>query len=263
MKFFNYCRSRFHPIFFLLKFKFFLFILKNINFKILKNSLKFGNYYLSLPRHIGLYLTDSYMEEETFEFIDLLNKDLIMNSTFIDIGGNVGLYSLYFKKKYNSKIFIFEPDNNNLELLYKTSKKNKLENFHILPFAVSDENKIKNFLLDEYTGATGTLENISNIPQQRMKLNRYKNVLCVKLDDLPIFELENISVIKIDTEGHELKVINGSINLIKKYLPIIIVESDEIIIKLIEQVLLPLNYKLKKNHQDTNYIFYSKKYFFQ
>ena len=118
-------------------------------------------------------------------------------------------------------------------------------------------------MLDEYTGATGSLEGISNVPQQRMKLNKYKNVLCVKLDDLPIFKLENISVIKIDTEGHELKVINGSINLIKKYLPIIIVESNEIIIKLIEQVLLPLNYKLKKNHQDANYIFYSEKYFFQ
>ena len=148
-------------------------------------------------------------------------------------------------------------------MLYKTSKKNKFENFYIVPFAVSDENKIKNFLLDEYTGSTGSLEGISNVPQQRMKLNKYKNVLCVKLDDLPIFKLENISVIKIDTEGHELKVINGSINLIKKYLPIIIVESNEIIIKLIEQVLLPLNYKLKKNHQDANYIFYSEKYFFQ
>jgi len=71
-----------------------------------------------------------------------------MNSTFIDIGGNVGLYSLYFKKKFNSKIFIFEPDANNLELLHTT-------------------NKIKNFLLDEYTGATGSLEVTNNVPQQR------------------------------------------------------------------------------------------------
>lgn len=181
-----------------------------------------------------------------------------MNSTFIDIGGNVGLYSLYFKKKFNSKIFIFEPDDNNLELLHKTNKKNKFENFYILPFAVSDKNKIKNFLLDEYTGATGSLEAVNNVPQQRMKLNTFKNVLSVKLDDLPFFESENISVIKIDVEGHEDKVINGALNLIKKYLPIIVVESEEIKIKLIEEILFPLNYTLKKNTKDPNYIFYSK-----
>jgi FkbM family methyltransferase len=258
MNLFNNFRSRFHPLFFLLKFKFFLFILKNINFKILKTSSKFGNYYLSLPRHITLYLTDSHIEKETFDFFDSINKDLIMNSTFIDIGGNVGLYSLYFKKKFNSKIFIFEPDANNLELLHTTNKKNKFENFYILPFAVSDKNKIKNFLLDEYTGATGSLEVTNNVPQQRMKLDTFKNVLSVKLDDLPFFESENISVIKIDVEGHEVSVINGSLNLIKKYLPIIIVESEEIKIKLIEKILFPLNYTCKKNTKDPNYIFYSK-----
>jgi hypothetical protein len=68
MNLFNNFRSRFHPLFFLLKFKFFLFILKNINLKILKSSEKFGNYYLSLPRHITLYLADSHIEKETFDF---------------------------------------------------------------------------------------------------------------------------------------------------------------------------------------------------
>ena len=44
----------------------------------------------------------------------------------------------------------------------------------------------------------------------------------------------------------------------KKYLPIIIVESEEIKIKLIEKILFPLNYTCKKNTKDPNYIFYSK-----
>ena len=48
---------------------------------------------------------------------------------------------------------------------------------------------------------------------------------CKKLDD---FKFENtISFIKIDVEGHEIEVINGSKELIKKFKPILMIEIEE------------------------------------
>jgi hypothetical protein len=50
------------------------------------------------------------------------------------------------------------------------------------------------------------------------------NVETKRLDD---YNLENVGFIKIDVEGHELKVINGAMRTIKRCLPNLIVEIEE------------------------------------
>ena len=60
---------------------------------------------------------DKNIEKNTYAFIDSIiqsNNHKLSNTSFIDIGGNIGTYSFYFKKKYNTKILIFEPDFNTL-----------------------------------------------------------------------------------------------------------------------------------------------------
>ena len=74
---------------------------------------------------------------------------------------------------------IFEPDNDNLALLYKTLKKNKFNNFFIFPFAVSEKTSIKKFLVDNVTGFNGSLLGQSNIPQQKLELNEFKKTIRV------------------------------------------------------------------------------------
>jgi len=56
--------------------------------------------------------TFSYKEPDTLEWIDGFETD----STLIDIGANVGIYSLYASYKIN-KIYAFEPDALNFSLL--------------------------------------------------------------------------------------------------------------------------------------------------
>ena len=255
-KTFNFIRLNFHPFFLLFKFKFFRAILKKVNFIVLKKSNKFGNFFISLPRHISFYLDDVGYEKNTFNYIRSLDKNLLLNKTFLDIGGNIGIYSLFLKKNYNSKIMIFEPDNNNLELLYKTLKKNKFKNFFIFPFAISDKIAIKKMLIDDGMGCAGSISDHRNIPQQRMKLNEFKNVITVKLDDVNDLNLDDLSLVKIDVEGHELEVIAGMINIIKKYLPILIVEINKNNLENIKNLLFPLNYQLKKIDSEPNYIFF-------
>ena len=151
---------------------------------------------------------------------------------------------------------IFEPDNNNLELLYKTLNKNKFNNFFIFPLAISDKIAIKKMLIDDVSGRTGSIVDNINVVQKRLELNEFKNVIAIKLDDVNDLNLDDLSLVKIDVEGHEFQVIAGMINIIKKYLPVIIVETGGNNLENIKNLLFPLNYQLKKIDLEPNYIFF-------
>ena len=50
--------------------------------------------------------------------------------------------------------------------------------------------------------------------------------LIVQQKTLDSFNFEDVDYIKIDVEGHELKVLKGAINTINKYSPLIVVEEN-------------------------------------
>ncbi len=56
--------------------------------------------------------------------------------------------------------------------------------------------------------------------------NRKKPEMLVQQKTLDSFVFENVDYIKIDVEGHELKVLRGATNTIKKYNPLIVVEEN-------------------------------------
>ena len=162
---------------------------------------------------------------------------------------------MYFKNNYNSKIYIFEPDEDNFILLLKTKKINEFNNFIIFPLAISNKQEVKKFLKDDILGATGTLSLKRNVPQIRMDLNKETDVYCDKLDSF-MNVIKKVSWIKIDIEGHEVEALEGMMELIKRDQPNLIIESDEINIIKISEMISPLNYKIKKIDADPNYVFY-------
>ena len=256
MRLINYLRNKFHPLFFLFQFKIIRILLSKIKIKFYLKSKKFGNLFIYLPRNINYLLNSEYLEKNTFDFISELNsKKNIKDSLFVDVGGNIGAYSLFFKKNYNSKIFIFEPDDDNLILLFNTKVRNKLEDFHIFPFGLSKENHIASFLIDNISGSTGTLSDYRNIPQIRQKLSKKKNIIALKLD---LFSeiIENVTWIKMDVEGYELEVLKGMMKIITLNTPNLIIESNEEQILPIIELLKPINYNIKKMDNNPNYIFY-------
>ena len=96
---------------------------------------------------------------------------------------------------------------------------------------------------------TGSLSNKRNTIQLHQRLKTYKVVKTYKFDD--IFKLkEKIFSIKIDVENHELEVIDGMIENIKKFRPLLIIESNSQNIKSLKKKLNKLNYickHIKKN----------------
>jgi len=160
----------------------------------------------------------TFFEEKFLEFIRVnFNKQ----KNIIDVGANIGNHSLFFSEflDYN-EIICFEPFKENVELL-KLNLKNK--NCEIMDYALSDSNSDKvlynsqsnnfgGFSLHSYDGSLG--ENKSFVVKDK--------VTTKTLDSL---NLTGITMIKIDVEGHEIPVLIGGIETIKKNKPIIFIEN--------------------------------------
>ena len=132
------------------------------------------------------------------------------SKAILDIGAGVGCYSIRTPFK---KIYAFEPNR----------KLNALLNMNLLLHDKLDDTMVFNVLLSDkrqdilYDGVHTIMKDqyVSNIDASKFKIYR-----TIVLDD---FEFNNIGLIKIDTEGMEESILNGSINTImsNNYPPII------------------------------------------
>ena len=68
------------------------------------------------------------------------------NKVMFDIGANMGVYSIFYAKKFNSKVFAFEPSIRNLDLLTRNITLNGLEkNITVFSNPLYNEDKISVF----------------------------------------------------------------------------------------------------------------------
>lgn len=76
--------------------------------------------------------------------------------------------------------------------------------------------------------------------------------------DIQLESLDNIEIIdfvKIDVEGHEIKVLNGAANTINKYNPDIFIESFSNNYITVDHILTGWGYVSKKTFTDDNYLY--------
>lgn len=204
-------------------------IINRINHKYASKNIERGNPRIAIFAfdHIGLEINNFGIYEE-----DLLNaimsflKDKLNHkklSTFIDVGANIGNHSLYFSK-ISKKVFSFEPNPNTYELL-KFNTRN-ITNINIFNIGISNKNEKK--FLNESNFNIGDSSIVSSIEMQNVKEDGtiFHEINSFKLDDIKDFANEEISMIKIDVEGHELEVMVGAKELIKKNNPLLIFEHN-------------------------------------
>ena len=156
----------------------------------------------------------------------------------IDIGANIGYYSLLSAHKHDVNIIAFEPDHKNRARLEEHLKLNtELNNIQIQPVALS--NKTGNAFLNEHKSDNWGMSSLSTEETDRPTKT-------ITLDEFSKDqELRSIDLIKIDTEGHELKIIEGGIECIKKYRPILAIEITSQNFANIYQLLQEINYTLR------------------
>lgn len=165
-------------------------------------------------RYKNHYIDNKYEEFSSDIFINLVKE----NSVVVDIGANYGYYSLLAStKNKNGKTYAIEPVKENFDVLNKNVSENKFYNIETFNCAISNISEKKEFNVTEASDSAGFYEHPNTKTYEKRAIQAHS------LDDL--FPGIKVDIIKIDTEGHEIHVLDG----MKK-----IINSNEDLLMLIE-----------------------------
>jgi len=135
--------------------------------------------------------------------------------TFIDVGANIGLYSMLAADLVgeHGRVISFEPNSENCRLILLSAIKNRFKNVALFPLALSDT--IGHTFFATFLGSNGGM-----LPSDESVLNdpNCTVVPTMRMDD---FVHERVDVIKIDVEGAEGLVVRGAQKLIEQYRPLV------------------------------------------
>jgi len=122
--------------------------------------------------------------------------------TFIDIGANVGLYSLYVASRSggSARILALEPQPGIVERLRFNVKINPSANISILPIAVADHEGKLDLVIDKRDRGGTRLADVGAIDHDAEAVSVTCRPLGAILDEAGIF---SIDALKIDIEGAE------------------------------------------------------------
>lgn len=146
---------------------------------------------------------------ETFE-TGLIEALIDPGMVVVDIGANVGYYTTKFAKAVGSsgRIYAFEPDEDNYQLLKRNIQENHLSNVRCENMAVSDtDGDIDFYLSDINFGDHRTFlssdDRVSNWGNSR----KTKKVASVTLDNY--LDGQRVDLIKMDIQGAEVIALKG------------------------------------------------------
>lgn len=163
-------------------------------------------YYFSL-RGLGIlnYENNKVSGEDFFLNNIIMHKSM----TIIDVGANVGNYSTkVMQLAPTSNVYSFEPNPNTFLKLEKIAQK-----FGFKPLNLGCSNEMSKLKLYDYSNCDGSSHaSLHKGVIEEIHKGESKEILVdiIKLDDFVIeHNIEEIDLLKIDTEGNELNVLKG------------------------------------------------------
>ena len=148
----------------------------------------------------------------------LLTKHGKKGTTAVDMGAYIGTHtmSLIDVVGTKGKVVAFEPQPWAYNGIKKTLSKNGIKNTRVINAGVSDKKDKLRFCSD----SSGS----SSLCQERRPSDKWKEVYDVPVMTLDSLKLKNVSVMKVDVEGHELNALLGSKKTIMDSKPVILLE---------------------------------------
>jgi len=166
------------------------------------------------------------------ELAALCLRYLQHNRDVIDIGANIGFFSVLFAKTLqNGKVISIEPVKNALKYLYHNLELNgvrdKVVVYEGVASDVNGELEIKTIGDNEEYSSLGVMKHPSIINKECVT----QRTMSTTIDALVSNKLLNPGFIKMDVEGVEHLVLKGSSRVLKEYRPIILSELSDYLLK--------------------------------
>ena len=171
---------------------------------------------LRSPIGRGLFVSGTFDMEAIKPAIDALGE----GATFLDVGANIGFYSVLALDRVGSKgkIYSFEIDQRPLRCLRKTIAGFGYSNIHVVEAAVAD------------IDGTLSFQPKTDHGHNHIECNdaAAHKVMSTRLDTWATRTgLSNVAAIKIDVEGAEMLVLEGARETIARFKPLLLCECDE------------------------------------
>jgi len=187
----------------------------------------------------SIHVARSDYEAPLRKFFDL------KKGVFIDIGANLGKYTILMGKKLGDKgsVISIEPESHTIKLLKQNIVLNKLKNVVVVGKACSSKTGKSTLYLEgtKYSGGLHSLKkHAHHVGKTKIEVETLDSIIS-KLG------FKRADLIKIDVEGSELEVLRGAQKIITDYHPKIICESlDKKSEEKITNLLKKFKYKVKR-----------------
>lgn len=155
----------------------------------------------------GLIYIFRKLEEQSSFMTDYIKEGM----TVLDIGANIGYYSIIYSKLVGEKgrIYSFEPTKSTYDKLLKNIQINKCKNIIPLNYALSNVNEKRKFYHAEAHDRNAFAPEIENA--------EHEEVECKVLDEFIRDNNLHVDFLKIDVEGSELLVFKGASRFLDYY----------------------------------------------
>ena len=238
--------------------------MKNFLKKILKSQF----------RSLGYNISKISSETPNQDFDQILKKYLSKNPTIFDVGANQGQSIERFNKIFKDPIIhAFEPIDFEFKNLIKKYAKNK--NIILNNFALGNEESFQKLNVTAKTGNSSFNEIRKGTEWLKKRSKQYhtneegyvlksQDVKIKKLDQYCISnQINKIDLLKIDTQGYEDKVLEGSLRMIKENnISIVLTEvifdnvyNNYLSFSDIEKFLIPENFRMVGINLSNNNLF--------
>jgi FkbM family methyltransferase len=182
---------------------------------------------LAYPRVMtcrSLFVTGYYEPNEFYLLKTILKPGMV----FIDLGANIGLYTLFASKLVDNDgtVIAIEPSERDMERLRANVELNNGRSIKLRQTAISNSSGERELLIaeEEHSGQNTFGAFAYADVQNQGKVN----VNTQTLDEVVRQEaLNRVDVIKMDVEGHEFFALQGANETLRNFHPILLVEISE------------------------------------
>ncbi len=145
--------------------------------------------------------------------------------TFIDVGVNVGQTLLKVKALDPGRPYVgFETNPRCCQYVEELIRMNHFADCALVPAGLSDRSGLTTLWLRPNVGFDPSATTIDEVCDARDSLRAQWAAICRGDDVLPDLDIEQLAVVKIDTEGAELEVLTGLAKTIGRFRPFIVCE---------------------------------------
>ena len=139
--------------------------------------------------------------------IKMCKDTLSDGGVLVDIGANIGLFSIYLSKLSGVTVYSIEPSVQNFRKFLYNLKKNNASGVVPINVGLSYEDSF-GYMVNQSPINSGTFK----VVEDKSETDTYLIRLCTLADLVKYLKITEIKLIKIDVEGYEMNIFKGFFN---------------------------------------------------